>query len=93
MNVSLTAELEAYVQAKVASGLYGSASEVVREALRLLKERDRVYGPRLQTLREEVERGVRQVRAGKARSLDRQAVSDIKAEARRRAAAQRQKRA
>jgi antitoxin ParD1/3/4 len=40
MNVSLTPELEAYVAAKVATGRYNSASEVVREALRLLEERD-----------------------------------------------------
>lgn len=36
MNISLTAELQAYIDAKVKSGLYQSASEVVREALRLL---------------------------------------------------------
>ena len=40
MNVSLTPELEAYVARKVSSGRYNSASEVVREALRLLEERD-----------------------------------------------------
>lgn len=40
MNVHLTAELEEFVQEKVQSGLYGSASEVVREALRLLARRD-----------------------------------------------------
>jgi len=40
MNVHLTAELEEFVQKKVQSGLYGSASEVVREALRLLARRD-----------------------------------------------------
>lgn len=40
MNVSLTPELEQLVQEKVASGLYQTASEVVRDALRLLKERD-----------------------------------------------------
>ena len=40
MNVHLTAELEQFVQKKVESGLYGSASEVVREALRLLARRD-----------------------------------------------------
>lgn len=38
MNVSLTPELEAYVEGKVESGRYTSASEVVREALRLLEE-------------------------------------------------------
>ncbi len=41
MNVSLTPELEELVRRKVESGMYGSASEVVREALRLLEERDR----------------------------------------------------
>jgi antitoxin ParD1/3/4 len=40
MNVHLTAELEEFVQKKVQSGLYDSASEVVREALRLLARRD-----------------------------------------------------
>lgn len=40
MNVSLTAELEKFVSAKVESGRYNSASEVVREALRLLEEHD-----------------------------------------------------
>ena len=40
MNVSLTPELEALVNEKVRSGLYQTASEVVREGLRLLKSRD-----------------------------------------------------
>ena len=40
MNVSLTPELEALVNEKVRSGFYQTASEVVREALRLLKQRD-----------------------------------------------------
>lgn len=40
MNVSLTPELEQYIRAKVESGLYGNASEVVREALRLLVGRE-----------------------------------------------------
>ena len=41
MNVSLTPELEQFVQTKVQSGRYNSASEVVREALRLLEEHER----------------------------------------------------
>jgi len=40
MNVSLTPELEEFVNARVESGRCHSASEVVREALRLLEERD-----------------------------------------------------
>ena len=42
MNVSLTPELEKFVNAKVDSGRYNSASEVVREALRLLEEHEQV---------------------------------------------------
>lgn len=42
MNVSLTPELEEFVQTKVQSGRYNSASEVVREALRLLEDLERV---------------------------------------------------
>jgi len=40
MNVSLTPELEQLVNKKVKTGLYQTASEVIREGLRLLKERD-----------------------------------------------------
>ena len=40
MNVSLTPELEKFVDDKVESGLYNNASEVIREGLRLLKEND-----------------------------------------------------
>jgi antitoxin ParD1/3/4 len=48
-NVSLTPELEALVDSKVASGRYRSASEVVRAALRLLDERERRIERKLQT--------------------------------------------
>lgn len=40
MEVPLTPELEKFVTQKVISGLYGSATEVIQEGLRLLKERD-----------------------------------------------------
>ena len=60
MNVSLTPELERFVQGKVRSGLYNNASEVVREGLRLLKETDDV---RLRW-REQIERGWLQAQAG-----------------------------
>lgn len=42
MNISLTIELETFIQNKVASGMYNSASEVVREGLRLLQEQDKI---------------------------------------------------
>ena len=47
MNVSLTPKLEKFVSAKVQSGRYNSASEVVREALRLLEEHDEARAAQL----------------------------------------------
>ncbi len=58
MNVSLTPELEQYVQEKVSSGLYYSASEVIREGLRLLKEREQLQQMRLQELRQDIQAGL-----------------------------------
>lgn len=54
MNVSLTPELERMVEEKVRSGSYASASEVVREALRLLGRRDTRETAKLEALRAEV---------------------------------------
>jgi antitoxin ParD1/3/4 len=56
MNVSLTAELENFVSAKVQSGRYNSASEVVREALRLLEEHDHARAVRLAGFNKELGR-------------------------------------
>lgn len=64
MNVSLTPELERLIAEKVASGMYSSRSEVVREGLRLLAERDQLLTARLDRLREEVGRGLEQAVAG-----------------------------
>ena len=58
MNVSLTPELERLVQEKVASGLYSSASEVIREGLRLVQERDELRRIRLEDLRREIRLGI-----------------------------------
>ncbi|HME07336.1 MAG TPA: type II toxin-antitoxin system ParD family antitoxin [Bryobacteraceae bacterium] len=56
MNVSLTPELEKFVSAKVEGGRYGSASEVVREALRLLEEHDQNRTARLAEFNQELGR-------------------------------------
>jgi antitoxin ParD1/3/4 len=66
MNVSLTPERERLVNEKVASGLYQTASEVVREALRLLKERDQAR----EQLRADVQAGVDQLARGEGRVYD-----------------------
>ena len=51
MNVSLTPELERYVQEKVQTGRYNSASEVIREALRSLHVQEGLRQTELQELR------------------------------------------
>jgi len=64
MNVSLTPELESLVNNKVKTGLYNSASEVVREALRLLEEQDRIKEMHRDDLRREIMKGTEQIRNG-----------------------------
>ncbi len=66
MNVSLTPELEKLVNDKVKSGRYNSASEVVREGLRLLQDQDELRRIRTDELRREIMLGVDQIRDGKA---------------------------
>lgn len=64
MNLNLTPELERLVDEKVASGLYNNRSEVVREALRLLAERDRLREAHLEHLRAAVAEGLAQADRG-----------------------------
>jgi antitoxin ParD1/3/4 len=56
MNVSLTKELEEFVNRKVESGRYSSASEVVREALRLLEEQDSTRAEQIERFNAELQR-------------------------------------
>ncbi len=58
MNVNLTPQLEELVRSKVNSGMYSSASEVVREALRLMDEQDRLRQAKLEELRRELRKGL-----------------------------------
>ena len=64
MNVSLTPELEEMVNRKVKSGLYNSASEVIREGLRRLREDDELKNLRREELRREILKGMEQMRNG-----------------------------
>ncbi len=64
MNVHLTPELEQFVQTKVQSGRYNSASEVVREALRLMEQKDEVRNVQLQELRSRMDKGLSQAERG-----------------------------
>ena len=70
MNVSLTPELEQLIHQKVKSGRYLSASEVVREALRLLQEQDQLRELKLDELRKFVAVGIEQADRGEVAPLD-----------------------
>ena len=64
MNVSLTPELESLIHHKVSNGRYSSASEVVREALRLMEERDQMQELYKASMREKIAAGMASLRAG-----------------------------
>ncbi|MFI5459736.1 MAG: type II toxin-antitoxin system ParD family antitoxin [Isosphaerales bacterium] len=87
MNVSLTPELEQYVSGKVQSGLYHSASEVIREGLRLLKQKDEVHRGRLEELRREIQVGIDQANRGEVSAFNKETLKEIKAQGRKRLAA------
>jgi len=79
MNVSLTPTLEYFVKQKVEAGMYTSVSEVVREALRLLEERDSMQAMKLEALRADINQGIGSLEKGRGRPLD---VDAIKARGR-----------
>jgi antitoxin ParD1/3/4 len=67
LNVSLTPSLEGFVREKVAQGEYDSASEVMREALRLLKRREELWQVEVQS---KIEKGMASLRAGRVVPAD-----------------------
>jgi antitoxin ParD1/3/4 len=91
VNVSLTPELEQLVNRKVSSGMYQTASEVVREGLRLLAERDQ----RLKSLRSDIRAGFATVGRGEYTDYDATGIKTlarrVKSRGRRRLAAERAK--
>ena len=58
MNVSLTPEIEQFIQSQVESGKYTSADEVILAALRAFEERERIYKGRFEELRQYILVGV-----------------------------------
>ncbi|MEG3617474.1 type II toxin-antitoxin system ParD family antitoxin [Magnetovibrio sp. PR-2] len=61
MNLSLTPKLEEFIRDKVDTGMYNNASEVVREALRMMNEHEKM---KLAWMRQMIERGERQIERG-----------------------------
>ncbi len=74
LNVSLPPELENRVREHVASGLYGSASEVIREALRLFEAYQSVQAGALSSLKADLARGIADVKAGRVSPVDMDAI-------------------
>ena len=77
LNVSLSDEFVDFVEREVASGEYASASEVVRDGLRLLRGEKAAYREKILILRGEVGIGVAQARSGR---LSRRTIAEIVAE-------------
>ncbi|MFM2045053.1 MAG: hypothetical protein RLY86_3629 [Pseudomonadota bacterium] len=65
MNVSLPQALAEFVEEEVARGDYASASEVVRDGLRLLRRERDLHQDKLQALRHEIALGIGDVREGR----------------------------
>jgi antitoxin ParD1/3/4 len=65
MTISLAPELEGFINQQVASGLYNSAHEVIREALQLLREQDELTRMRTEELRREIQKGLNSLDQGK----------------------------
>ena len=77
MNVSLSDEFVAFVESEVASGGYATASEVVRDGLRLLQREKAAHNEKILILQREVGIGVEQARAGR---LSKRSVAELAAE-------------
>lgn len=82
MNVSLTPELDNWVHEKVKSGFYNSASEVVREGLRFLKEKEQQKEFLIKELRSELRLGIEQIETGLAEEFTAKTVEKIKSSGR-----------
>ncbi|MDX8396634.1 MAG: type II toxin-antitoxin system ParD family antitoxin [Mariprofundaceae bacterium] len=64
MNFSLTPNLEQFIRDKASAGDYNNASEVVREAIRLLKQKDEDRAIKLEHLRAEAQAGIDDIEQG-----------------------------
>jgi len=77
MHISLTPELESRVKAKVETGLYNNASEVIREALRFMEtHEDWIHEIKLTRLREQLKVGVDQLDRGEGSTVESKSALD-----------------
>ena len=64
-NINLTPRLDAFIERHVSTGHYSNASEIVREALRLLEEQEQERTAKLQALRRAAKQGFDEIDQGK----------------------------
>ncbi|NOZ52841.1 MAG: type II toxin-antitoxin system ParD family antitoxin [Gammaproteobacteria bacterium] len=77
MHISLTPELESRIKAKVETGLYNNASEVIREALRFMEtHEDWIHEIKLARLREQLKVGIDQLNQGKGIAVESRSALD-----------------
>jgi antitoxin ParD1/3/4 len=86
-NINLTEHLDGFVQRQVSSGRYSNASEIVREALRLLEGQEQERHAKLKALRQAAKQGFDEIDQGKgivlnAKKAVRQFIAEIEAEVR-----------
>ncbi len=69
-DFQLTEQLSHYIDSIVASGQYEDASEIVREALRLLRQKDQEHQAKLEMLKNAVQKGLDQIQKGEGIVLE-----------------------
>ena len=84
-NINLTEHLDHFVDRQVSSGRYSNASEIVREALRLLEEQEQERQAKLKALRQAAKQGFDEIDQGqgimlKGKQAIKQFISEIEAE-------------
>lgn len=84
VNISLTVEMRAFLEAEVASGAYATTSEVVRDAIQLYQRRKAEDAARLESLRSEIDIGLAEADRGELLIVD---AASVKARGRERLAA------
>src|SRR5580692_97451 len=90
-NINLTEHFDRFVERQVSSGRYGNASEIVREALRLLEEQEQERAAKLKVLRQAANQGFAEIDQGqgivlRGKKAISQFIAEIEAEVRTKAA-------
>jgi len=69
-NIVITEQQASFVERMVADGRYQSASEVLREGLRLVEQREAENAAKLKALREAIQQGIDSIEAGRYTTLE-----------------------